>query len=481
MVLGLVAGWVYPAAASYKDDVGYTQLQNELGGALPTGAGVIVTQVEAGENHDPLNYQPNTSNSQFVGKSFYFPLGLGNVSSHATTVGTIFYGLTSSMSPGVPTIASYTAGNWLGSGFLATGFTVQPGYDNSRVGNHSYIGSATTSEVLRRLDWVIGRDDFIHVVGMNNGATNYPVLGSSFNAVAVGVSNGNHAIGSYALDATYTAGRTRPDLVAPMTVTSDATPLVASAANLLVGFGHDNGASLSRDPVQNSTTNRIGNTIYNSERSETVKAALLAGASRSAISAYTVNAANGMDQRYGAGQLNIYSSYHIIAAGEYNSLEDQPGHLGLIQRYGFDYDPNFGGTSGSNRTATYAFSTGNQTGSLRAGLVWNLAVDGGTPQIFDGTAILYDLNLYLYDWTDPSHPLVASSASTLDNTENLWLSTLLANRDYRLIVQAMGSDFQWDYGLAWEITSAAPLPGAGPLLALGLAALAGRGLWRRRS
>jgi len=32
--------------------------------------------------------------------------------------------------------------------------------------------------------------------------------------------------------------------------------------------------------------------------------------------------ANGLDRRYGAGQLNIQNSYHIITAGEQNSAED---------------------------------------------------------------------------------------------------------------------------------------------------------------
>ena len=89
--------------------------------------------------------------------------------------------------------------------------------------------------------------------------------------------------------------------------------------------GHKNPA-LSTDPLVQSTTNRNGNTIYNAERSEVVKAALMAGASRSAISGYTANTDNGLNNVYGAGQLNIYNSYHIIAAGEQNSLRGCPGN-----------------------------------------------------------------------------------------------------------------------------------------------------------
>jgi hypothetical protein len=78
---------------------------------------------------------------------------------------------------------------------------------------------------------------------MNNGANNYPLLGSAFNAIAVGLSNGNHALGSVQLDSVYSFGRPRPDLVASppieYTKTSYATPSVASAAALLVGVGHE--------------------------------------------------------------------------------------------------------------------------------------------------------------------------------------------------------------------------------------------------
>ena len=67
-------------------------------------------------------------------------------------------------------------------------------------------------------------------------------LGSSFNAIAVGLSNGTAAHGSYPLATTPTtpyasASRTRPDLVAPASATSWATPMVSSATALLVADG----------------------------------------------------------------------------------------------------------------------------------------------------------------------------------------------------------------------------------------------------
>jgi hypothetical protein len=479
--------WGANAGAAYKDDIGFTQLQTELGSSTPTGAGVWVSQIEA-ESGGANYYMPTVSHSQFTGKTFYYTTYPYYYSSHATSVGQYFYGNSGSIAPGITSIINYNAGYWLGGAYLNTTGGIQPYSTPSRVGNHSWVGSAGTlalnSEILRRLDWVINRDEFIHLTAMNNGggAAAEPLLGSSFNGIAVGLSSGASKHGSYALDSPYVAGRTRPDLVAPMSATSSATPVAASASALLVEVGHAGGTTLSTDPAVKSTTNRNGDTIYNAERSEVVKAALMAGASRTAAQltlGYTVNTANGLNDVYGAGQLNVYNSYHVIAAGEQNSLQDAPAGQGAIGGYGFDYDPYFGGQSGSNRTASYYFRTAG-AGSLTASLVWNLAVDGGAPENFDGDAILYNLGLYLYDLTN--NQLVGSAAGLVDNTENLWL-TLYANRDYLLQVSALtGDNFLWDYGLAWNIAAElapVPLPGAVYLLGSGLLALLGcRRKWR---
>jgi len=486
VILGLA--WVFPASATYKDDIGYTQLVNELGSSRPTGAGVKVSQVEANDGGTGYySYMPNPVNIEFTGKTIIPTLGNPptppyTYSRHAATVGSHLYRNNASLAPGIPNITSYLADHWLDYGYLNTAWGVQPASSSSRIANHSWVGyaddPAVNSEILRRLDWVINRDEYLQVAAMNNGSTNRPLLGSSFNSIAVGLSSGTSAYGSYALDSPYVAGRTRPDIVAPLSYTSHAAPVAAAATALLVQTGHDSGPSLSRDPAVNSTTNRNGDIIYNSERSEVVKAALMAGADRSQISGYTVDTANGLNSHYGAGQLNIYNSYHLIAAGEQNSLEDLPGSLGRISNYGFDYDPDFGGLSGSNTTGSYYFRTYG-AGGLTASLVWNLDVNGGSPENFDGAAILYHLILSLYDVTNPLDPVLLGLAnSSLDNTENLWTS-LDAFRDYLLQVSLAGGQdaFLWDYGLAWDISAPVPLPATVWLLAAGILTLAG---WSRR-
>ena len=316
-----------PAYAGYKDNTGYSLLQKELGVSIPDGSGVNVSLVEAATSwvdHDnnaetpkvPV-YLPNPANYQFSDKTLNVMSGSESelYSSHATGSGSLFFG-NSSQSPAINNIDCYLADHWIGAGFLNTGYgTPQPLSSSSRVASHSWVGSLTepawSSNVLRRLDWVIDTDEFIQVAAMNNGSTNIPLLGSSFNAITVGRTDSNHARGSVNLDDTYTSGRVRPDIVAPASYTSTATPIVASAAALLVDTGHSN-PGLSTDPVTTSTTNRNGDTIYNAERSEVIKAALMAGADRYTNNDIEANitdyrsdtenqADNGLDIRFGAG------------------------------------------------------------------------------------------------------------------------------------------------------------------------------------
>jgi hypothetical protein len=480
IALMLVIGWSGSAAADWKLDIGYTALQDELGTALPTGAGVKVTQVEASSG------KPDPGNALFAGKTFTLKSPSLVITGHANSVAQNFYGNGTSLVPGITDIDCYESGDWRYN-FLRTGSSV-PLFSSSRVANHSYVGTSTNAAsvvpVLARLDWVVARDEYIQVVAMNNGSTNYPILGSSFNAIAVGLSNGNSAHGSYPLGTTTpyaSADRTRPDLVAPATATSFATPMVASAAALLVAEGHQAGNTLSTDPTVTFTTNRNGDTIYNAERSEVVKAALMAGASRTATQltqGYSVNTANGLNSTYGAGQLNIDNSFHIIAAGEQNSREDFLSGGGEIKSVGFDYDPAFGGASGSNKTGSYIFRA-LTTGSLSASLVWNLNVKGATAGGFDTSATLNNLGLYLYDMTSSSE--VAYAGSLVDNTENIWYTDLIANHAYLLeVVTLQATDFLWDYALAWNITATtthAPLPPTVYLLGSGIVAII---LFRRR-
>lgn len=462
--LSLYADLLY---ADYKDDIGHTRLANELGASLPTGAGINVSQSEAdtdGVYGAPFAALPDASDSRFSGKTINnITANNDSISGHATSVGSYFYGNTG-MASGITQIDAYEANGWMVADYLYYSSGWQPLISSSRIANHSWVGNVTdpavASELLRRLDWVIETDEFLQFVGVRNSiGTNYNLFSAAYNAIAVGCSDGIHSTGSPSVDSTYVAGRTRTEIVAPRSTSSSATPVVAATAALLVETAHST-PGLSNG----STSNRNGDTIYNAERSETVRAALLAGADR-----YTRNqspnsddgviadiidyrstgnqSVNGLDSRYGAGQVNAYNSYQIIAAGEQNSLEDDGASAGSISQYGFDYDPSFGGNN--NGIATYYFST-TTPAMFHASLVWNLDIDGGRLRSFNESAVLHDLDLYLYDVTGTQVELIRSE-STIDNSENIWLP-LSANRNYMLRVTRKGS-FDWDYALAWRLTT----------------------------
>ncbi|MEZ5561713.1 MAG: hypothetical protein R3F27_01995 [Gammaproteobacteria bacterium] len=454
--------------ADYRGDIGHTKLQQELGAATPDGTGIRVTQVEGNELVNGQDaWFPDPAHTEFVGKTISNASGAasGLYSSHATSVGGSFYGNARSIAPGVSNISAFSASDWMGGGALLTVIGSggsRPLSSTSRVANHSYVGSAPGAEsyVLRRVDWLVETDEYLQVVGLGNGAGDSYVamLGSAYNVIATGRTDGQTRVGSVALDETYTAGRTRPDLVDPSDYTSTAAPRIASAVALLVQAGHDNPA-WSSDPVTTSMTNRAGILVRNAERSEVIKAALMAGADRVTHDSTSINllnyragsaerTSNGLDRRYGAGQLNVRNSYWILAGGEQGSAEDgnNASHVGSR---GFDYDPYFGGAAGSNSTATYPLPVETKPRLLTAALVWNLDINGGTANNFNPAATLHDLNIEVIDMGAAGTPVVAASLSAIENTENIWM-VVPAGAQYALRVTRTGS-FRWDYGLAWQL------------------------------
>ena len=160
---------------------------------------------------------------------------------------------------------------------------------------------------------------------------------------------------------------------------------------------------------------------------------------------------NGLDLRYGAGQLDIYSSYLILSADEKPSLED--GGTSNIGFNGFDYDPSFGGSFGSNNTGTYDLGVIPSDGFLQASLSWNLRVDGPTGSgpfsQFDTNSSLQNLSLTLIDITTGIENEIQISDSTTDNTQNIW-NILQSGNHYQLKVESISGTFRIDYGLAWH-------------------------------
>lgn len=434
---------------------GYPALAALLGERLPTGRAVRVMQIEGAmtsKDERASGWAPDAGEDDLSAKRFLYP---GPPSRHATGVARQFYG-PRSMSPDVTEVEAFPAPLWAHDtmGFLCTGTHHLPRFSSARVANHSWVGGRNATdalEVLKRTDYVVERDDFLQVVGANNGPEVHKLLQCSYNAICVGRAAGRHSAGTLDLgEDVYVAGRAKPDIVAPARFTSIATPRVASAVAMLLGFGHESGGTLSRGSYRSP---RTGTAIYHAETSEVLKAALMAGADRGSVRGYRGDAAhrtdNGLDLRYGSGELNVLNSYAILAGGEWDSIEDD-GPEGGRPGAGFDYDPAFGGLDGSNEQASYRLKAPPGAQRLKVCLAWNIRVNGDTDR-WNGRANLHDLDLKVYDLDHSQRLPVAESMSWVDNTENAWVEAEPGHRYEVHVLRARNQHpFRGDYGLAWQ-------------------------------
>jgi autotransporter-associated beta strand protein len=493
--IALCAGWASQstAASTTQNDVGYVTLSAELNGMnVPNGAGVVVTQVEA-PYQSTNDYMVDVSGyAELSGKTFTdVSKNLGDINSafstHAANVARNLAGTTSSIAPGVTDIEVYDVNYWLNNEFLRTKATpsvVQPltppvvGGVTSRIANHSWAGylgtatSGTNTNALMRLDYVVDTEEYIQVVAIvdKNTGSIYPLISGGFNSISVGVTNQADITGTAAgLLGIYATSRQKPDLVAPQGFTSYSTPMVTAAATDLIGYAHTNPGLSNGQAVMGT----VAGTVYYGETTQVIRALLMAGADRrvfnsdsSAITNYRTSAANqttnGLDTRYGAGQVDIRNSYWILNSGIKHSVQD--GQAGPVGTTGFDYDAAFGTSAGVNNTAYYNF-TGDYTGqSFSASLVWNVKIDpnlifNNNSTDFTNAATLHNLTLTLVDLTTSA--TVAVSNSTIENTQNIF-TTLKAGDNYQLQVSAAGeaNPYSIEYGLAWTGKTALGWSGA---------------------
>jgi hypothetical protein len=407
------------ASASYLDDIGWTQLHSELGTSTPNGSGVVIQQVEAPVSTSPLTYAPDATASQFAGITFTLNSGASAVSGHATNyVGNQLYG-SNSMASGVTNVQVFEANDWVNNSLHFGGG--EPATQLGKVINNSWIGSglttAQTNEILRRLDYTIRRDDVIVVNGLNNNnaGTVPQVLAPSYNSIAVGVTSGNHSYGTIPAGVDG-AGRSKPDIVAPAGTTSEATAIVSSAAAVLVSA------------VGTLPTAQQANAVH----SETVKATLLAGATRDVFTDWSRTTTSPLDAKYGVGQLNIRNSYNIQQAGEFD------GTIAGVEASATGWD--FGTTNGTADPLLYFFDLSSDA-NFSAALTWNSFTNGGP-------STLADMNLELFSASGMSlgGTALQQSLSTIDNVE--FLTLYLASGRYGLKVTS--DTGMQDFALAWQ-------------------------------
>ena len=452
--------------------IGYYELPYPQITRFPLGRGVTVCQVEASvggvftkRDYSSGDWLPDVNLAEFDGKTFlpYTPMpARDNFSRHATSVGRLFYGREHSIAPGIAEIHNYEASNWLVR-VLRAGQPRLPKSPGCRIVNHSWIAQTQSTvlngDILRRTDWLSEHAPLLEVVGIGNEKTNRPLLGSAYNVISVGRTDGHHGIGTVAVDPVYDAGRAQPLIVAPMSTVSAAVPVVAAAAAVLIDLARQVNAPANNDVI---------------------KAALMAGADRhtdngtgAEIHDYRLRAEdrtdNGLDRRYGAGQVNIANSYAIIAAGQFSGMDRPASKRKAIAPTGFDNVAHFGGARGVPRELDYPIGDVPPHHKLATALVWDLDVEPARNGVGWRTRLNH-LDLSLYDET--SGRAVAWSDSRGQNTENLYMD-LVAGHQYRLRVMTTANepDFDGRYALAWRVFDSRRVPATNGLWILPVIAL----------
>ena len=483
-----------------------------------TGAGVNVAQVEASLNQssssspDEFEVNPTAVNQPQSLFTYVNDQGTQTAtytsaegSSHADTVGNLFYGgvPTGSSSaygvaPGVASVANYDAG-WFGGNLigLSENSTTQmlnpigvqnPTVNNAQVINQSFIfaipSTFTTAEqdqYIQNVDWAydqyVNTYNTVIVSAVGNDATpstttyqiNPPA--TAYNSIAVGSYNG------LTEDGPTVDGRSKPDIVAPGSETSYATPLVSGAAALMIQAGNLS-TGYSAAAAGGWTQSQYD---ANAVLPQTVKALLMNGAVQP--TGWTHTATAPLDPRYGAGVLNVDNAYQILAAGRAAATASNTNTAVLTtptitQASGWDVETldNNGPHAVANLSTfvdhyvfTAVAANPGQADSFKATLVWNAQTNSGTPVNTTFSEKQTPIFLELFNAANGS--LVSESISTVDNVQQVD-ALLTPGANYDLQVLTSGSNFSSSdvYALAFStspVAVATPEPAALGLMAIG--------------
>jgi hypothetical protein len=483
-----------------------------------TGAGVNVAQVEASLNQssssspDEFEVNPTAVNQPQSLFTYVNDQGTQTAtytsaegSSHADTVGNLFYGGVPSgssssygVAPGVASVANYDAG-WFGGNNigLSENSTTQmlyptgvqnPTVNNAQVINQSFIFSIpstfTTAEqdqYIESVDWAydqyVNTYNTIIVSAVGNDAnpstTPYQINppATAYNSIAVGSYNG------LTEDGPTFDGRSKPDIVAPGSETSYATPLVSGAAALMVQAGNLS-TGYSATTAGGWTQSQYD---ANAVLPQTVKALLMNGAVQP--TGWTHTATAPLDPRYGAGVLNVNNAYQILAAGRAAATASNTSTAvmttpTITQASGWDVETldNNGPHAVINLSTfvdhyvfTAVAANPGQTDSFKATLVWNAQTNSGTP--LNTTFSEKQTPIFLELFNAANGSLVSESISTVDNVQQVD-ALLTPGNNYDLQVLTSGSNFSSSdvYALAFStspVAVATPEPAALGLMAIG--------------
>jgi autotransporter-associated beta strand protein len=431
-------------AAAQSDPVGYNALLASFSAAgLPApGTGVVVEQVEANINQTPppLQYMPDKTQGYFSGVTFTDETGGGGVSSHATNVGSFWYA-SYGYANGITQVDVYEANDWLANFLRVESFLapISAPSNHPAVANFSWVGGGTNvtsdNDTLRRLDYVINRDNLVAVTAVGNlpyQPTIPPILAVGYNSIAVGLGNAQSPAGPVpsneaGLDG---PGRCKPDIVAPSYEDSYALPEVSAAAAMLVQVAK------SKTALSSGTNAAV------------VKAILMAGTDKNPLSTWSHTPTRPLDLQYGAGQLNFNWDYQILTAGPQTASTTS-----LAASTGWSYSSvNPGNSSGNTQTYFFQVPSG-QPFDLSSLLTWqrNIITGGGSPLTLTPSLGTLNLNLYQANSNFTLGSLIDSSSSSIDNVQYVF-DRGLPPGEYALQVKRTDTiPGPWNYALAWQM------------------------------
>ena len=394
------------AQADTLDSIGVTFLRS-LDNSLQ-GSGVNVVQAEASVSGNLFEVSPSIVGQPVslftwisdAGTNSAFPNSIGGDSFHADNVGLAFYGPASGVAPAVAHVDSYEA-NFFYNSRVRSQIGISP-----KIVNQSFSFGGADPVVDMDYDNYSARFLTLFISGAgNSGTVNAPA--SCYNGLGVAAYGGSSGTGPTA------DGRSKPDITAPASLTSFSAPLVSGAAAILL-------QAANRDDGGTSTASRAGDL-------RTLKALLLSGAEKP--SDWTHTATTPLDPRYGAGILNVWNSYRQLRGGKQALVSSSNNGIGkahlppnitnsLPTRRGWDFGT-VANTPTSETVNHYLIDLrgANQTFTVKASLVWMRQ---------QGQLAINDLDLFLYDAV--SNTLIASSQSTVDNVEHLFLTNLPPSR-----------------------------------------------------
>jgi hypothetical protein len=404
----------------------------------PAQVPVPVQQVEAFDNpptnthYAPVNFNGSataTDPTNFPGITFNAQASLTDTASgHAFLVGQQFYAPGTPGQPFVTTVFAQTANNFINSlntqGTLGAGQplpSLNLSANGVRVSNHSYVAdfglAAADENAIRRLDFVINRDDVVVAAGAVTGGAfaNQNLIWSARNTLAVRGDSPATPFDPSPGANTITSGRRRADVWADQE-SSFATGRVSSSVTALLGTALTNGQT-------------------NASHTQVIRSLIMTGADKnvtgSVVTAWTRDTANNLDIDAGAGKLNHAQSLSILNAGE-RTLQTVTANtipnVSTTNPKGWSF-----GTTPAGGQQAVVFSAFNGIQQLTATLNWNVTqtTAGGTIDTSDTGRVFADLALELRPVTlsggvftigPPTGQLGLSSNATLDNVEHLYFT-----------------------------------------------------------